>query len=225
MHAAAEHRAVGLHPSRRAPGRGQQMQVRIHTARLPQNGQDVSAVVIDGEAREVGVGPAFVEAVHRAAVVARADANASHAESHLGGMEHLVEQRRARRCSELSEHVAGGVGERSADAEVLLKRRLRIESDDAARRLARRGPPGKRFRGRKLAARVRHRHLNGACGSFEARGSSWRWRCPQTCGCGHARRCRLQKVTPRSVLGHRVWFLLILPERTTKRAWLLHCWR
>ena len=129
-HGAAQHGVVGLHPSRRAPGRGEKEELGIGLARLAQHGQDVSLVVIDGELFQVGIGRgAVVVAVDGARVVAGTDGGAADIERHLSGSEEVVHHGRALGFVHLAEDVAGRIGERGAEAKHLLARGGGVKHD------------------------------------------------------------------------------------------------
>src|SRR6185369_9371588 len=92
-HAAAEHRVIELHPSRGAPRRAEQPQVRIQRTRLLQNRQDVFTVMFDGEALQFRIGLRAVGiaiCLHR--IVAGTYADASDRETHLLWIEPFPEQ-------------------------------------------------------------------------------------------------------------------------------------
>jgi hypothetical protein len=74
-----EHGVAVLHPSGRAPGRGEEKEVGIGGERGAQRGQNVIAVAVDAEMLEVGIGGAIVVAVCGSAVITGADRDASHA--------------------------------------------------------------------------------------------------------------------------------------------------
>ena len=163
-HGAAQHRLVGLHPSRRAPRRREQEQVGIDFARLAQHGQDVGLVVIDGKFLQLGIGlVALVEAVHVARIVARADAGAAHVEGHFAGREQVVHQRLALVVLHLAEHVAGRVGHGRAEAEDLLLGGARIENNGVRSRLSGGHPRRRLGFGMTLAAKgAPHAHRGRA---------------------------------------------------------------
>ena len=92
-HRPAQHGAVGLHPSRRRPRRGEEKEFGIHLARLKQCGQNVGFVVVDGEFLQLRIGlRTLVKAVGGARIVAGADAGAADVQRHLAGGEELVHQ-------------------------------------------------------------------------------------------------------------------------------------
>ena len=53
---ASDGRTRGFHPARRTPGRADDFKVRVESAGLAKDGDDISAVVVDGEGFQFGIG-------------------------------------------------------------------------------------------------------------------------------------------------------------------------
>src|SRR5581483_2701251 len=100
--------------------------------------------MVDGEALQIGIGRAFVEAVDADRVVAGANACPANIKIHFSGAEKLMKKFLASTRVETIEGVAGGIGHRRAKTKDGLKFFVGIESDGIGRRADRGRLPGNR---------------------------------------------------------------------------------
>ena len=181
----AEHRSSRLHPSRRAPRRGEQKQVWIHLPRLAQHGQNIRFIMSDGKPLHFKVGLPFVVAEHFRGIVAGPDAGAANVESHFRRMKEIVKQLVASRGGKLVERVASGIGKRGAEPKHFLKFFAGVEHNGILCRVA--GSPGQTFSRRiaEFAAGHANRNVSSrgrSAGSCQCGRKVGGCGCSQSCG-------------------------------------------
>ena len=77
--------------------------------------------MFDGETFEIGIGLAFVEAVHLGRIIAGADAGAADIQTQFRGMKQFMKETLARLRRELAEEQSRRVCKSSAEAKNFLK--------------------------------------------------------------------------------------------------------
>ena len=135
------------------PGGTQQKQIGIHGTGLPQHRENVSFVVVERKPAHLGVGFAFVIAVHLRGVVARTQADAADAKTHFRGVEQFPQQLLAGGRGELVQHVAGRIRKRGPKAQNLLIPHGRIEDHGVGGRATLPPPLERRFPSQSLRSR------------------------------------------------------------------------
>lgn len=129
--AAVEHVVVGFHPSRGAPGRGEETQVALGRSLGAFDERDaVLEVAGDGEVFEVLVAGRVVVSVHFAGVVAAMDRGAAKGVAiAFGGVEAGLKKLFLRVLGEFAEGGGGGVGESGAETDDCLEGLLFVNDD------------------------------------------------------------------------------------------------
>ncbi len=157
QHRAADHRPGRLHPPRRAPRRGHDLELRVALLRGEDERDDVGLVVRDREAHEIAIGLARRQVVVR--VVRSCEVGGAHrisqeadADSRAGSRKERVERRRPFRCGrDAVEQVGRRVGHRRAEPLDLLIDPAVVDVDHVSARRGRRERHGRlRFQPRRL---------------------------------------------------------------------------
>jgi hypothetical protein len=120
-HGSAQHRFIPLHPSRRAPGRGKIKDIGIHLPHPAQNGQNIGAVMINGEALQLRIGFSLVIATELRGGVGGADTSSVDAEVHFRGMKKIVQELFPLLRTKLIDLKTGSIGKAPAKAEDVLE--------------------------------------------------------------------------------------------------------
>ncbi len=138
---AADERLVGLHPGRRTPWRGDDLEVGVVRQGGSQQRQDLRAVVPDAEVLQRVVGLTGRHVVV-GVVVALDEVRGAHRLPEdgqavaVGGAEQVAHRRGAGRGVEPVEHLRGRVGDRGAEPDHALVGAGRVDGDRQSRRAA-----------------------------------------------------------------------------------------